>query len=155
MNSQYVKPFINRSLIGALALSTSFLGGCFNSSSDSGASGELPITDSGIYFDITSVNYAAISVDPSEAYLEPGARLLAAQCAQCHGTYGVAVRDWPDLWGGGRKIGKAMVDYQNEEVYRDNMMYVHALAYTPEEVNLLKSYYPKVTYQPSTVGEQP
>ena len=61
----------------------------------------------------------------------------------------------PDLWGGGRKIGKAMVDYQNEEVYRDNMMYVHALAYTPEEVNLLKSYYPKVTYQPSTVGEQP
>ncbi len=111
---------------------------------DSDSSNEfVESDDSGIYFDISSVDYAAISVN--ENSLEPGARQLAAQCAQCHGTYGVAVRNWPDLWGSDRGITSAMQDYQSE-TYADNVMHMHALAYTPEEVELLKSYYPKVDY---------
>ena len=141
--------------------SISLLGGCLDSSTTSDAEDELAgeavqivIPESGINFDIASVNYAGITVDSSVADLLPGARLLAAQCAQCHGTYGVAVSDWPDLWGGGpedRQIGNAMVTYQDETLYSNNMMYLHALAYTPEEVDLLKSYYPKIVYDENAV----
>lgn len=124
-------------LVGGLSLS-----GCLDSSGSSNGDDEI---NSGIYFDISSVDYSAVSVDASAADLASGARLLAAQCAQCHGTYGVAVREWPDLWGSGRQIGNWMNQYQDVN-YADNMMHVHALGYSEDEVNLLKSYYPKIAY---------
>ncbi|WP_040727601.1 hypothetical protein [Thiomicrorhabdus sp. Kp2] len=124
-----------------IGLSVLALQGCFESSS------EDKIIDSGIYFDITSVNYAGITVDSAGVDALPaGARLLASQCAQCHGTFGVAVRDWPDLWGGGRQISNWMNDYQDAGIYSDDMMHLHALAYTSAEVDLLKSYYPEISY---------
>jgi len=119
------------------------ISGCNGSSSDDAADDQ--VADSGIVFDIASVNYAGITVDETEVDLAPGARLLASQCAQCHGTYGVSVRDWPALWGEERRISKWMNDYQDEE-YESSSMHIHALAYTEDEVNLLKTYYPKVTY---------
>jgi len=127
-----------------LAVLTAFtLSGCFltesNSSNDDEESSELDIR-----FDISGVDYAAITVD--ETGLDAGARLLASQCAQCHGTYGVAVRDWPDLWGSGRHTGSWMNDYQDADLYSDNMMHLHALAYTSDEVSLLRSYYDVVDY---------
>ncbi|MBF6058943.1 c-type cytochrome [Thiomicrorhabdus heinhorstiae] len=122
------------SLAGSLLLT-----GCFDSSSQDNE------INSGIYFDISTVDYSAVTVDASAADLAPGARLLASQCAECHGTYGVAVRDWPDLWGSGRQISNWMKLYQDLN-YEDNMMHVHALGYTEDEVNLLKTYYPKIEY---------
>lgn len=82
-----------------MLLSIIVLVGCSGSGggdSSTEAAGEESV-DSGIYFDISGVDYSAISVD--ESGLAAGARLLASQCAQCHGTYGVAVSEWPDLWG--------------------------------------------------------
>ena len=152
-NNNKNRPRLKGLMLMVSLLSVSLLGGCFESSSSSDLV-ENNIPESGITFDIATVNYAGITVDASEADLLPGARLLAAQCAQCHGTYGVAVRDWPDLWGGGaenRQIGNAMLTYQDETLYSNNMMYVHALAYTPEEVDLLKSYYPKISYDENAV----
>lgn len=102
--------------------------------------------DSGIFFDISSVDYSAIELEPAATNLPAGARLLASQCAQCHGSFGVAVADWPSLYGSGA-VGTAMVDYQDIN-YVDNMMYLHAIAYTEAEVELLKSYYSKVNYTP-------
>ena len=123
-------------LLVAFTLSGCFLTGSNNSEDES--------TELDIRFDITGVDYAAITVD--ETGLDAGARLLASQCAQCHGTYGVAVRDWPDLWGTGRQIGSWMNDYQDADLYSDNMMHLHALAYTTDEVNLMRSYYDVVDY---------
>jgi len=117
------------------------LSACGGSSSSSSPEIE---NDSGIYFDISTVNYSAVTVD--ETGLPSGARVLASQCAVCHGTYGVAVRDWPDLWGSNRRISGWMNDYQDPALYADNLMHVHALAYTVDEVDLLKSYYQAVTY---------
>lgn len=127
-------------VFGLLAL---ILVGCFGSSSgtDDGVAEE-----SGIYFPIDGVDYSAITLDPGADGVDAGARLLASQCAQCHGTYGVAVRDWPDLYGSGA-VGTAMTTYQDLS-YVDNMMHLHALAYTEDEVTLLKSYYSKVNYTP-------
>ncbi len=125
------------------------LGGCSDSSDEA--------INSGIYFSIDDVDYSAVIVDASANSigdvdsLAVGARLLASQCAQCHGSYGVAVRDWPDLWGSGRQISTWMTDYQ-DAAYLDNMMYMHAIAYTSAEVDLLKSYYPKIAYT-APVGE--
>lgn len=128
-------------------ISPILLGGCFGSSE----SDEVADTaDSGIYFDISSVDYAAISVD--ESTLALGARQLAAQCAQCHGTYGVAVRNWPDLYDASG-LSNTMQEYQDADIYGASSMHLHALAYTADEVDLLKTYYSKVTYTPAAGGE--
>lgn len=123
-------------------MSSLSLSGCLDSSGSSNGEDEI---NSGIYFDISSVDYSAVSVEASAADLASGARLLASQCAQCHGTYGVAVREWPDLWGSGRQISSWMSAYQDVS-YADNMMHVHALGYSEDEVTLLKAYYPKIVY---------
>ena len=102
------------------------------------------ITYFDINFPIDGVDYSKVSVD--DRNMSSGARQLAAQCAQCHGTYGVAVADWPDLWGPGRSIGKWMQDYQSIEDYKDNVMHMHAVTYSTEEVQLMKEYYENVTY---------
>ncbi|MEA3405886.1 MAG: hypothetical protein U9R28_09140 [Pseudomonadota bacterium] len=165
MNALNYKKPTKIALLFIAAFAISMISGCNSSSSDDVADqvddvadqvddvadqvDDNGVADSGIVFNIASVNYAGITVD--ETGLLSGERLLAAQCAQCHGTYGVAVREWPDLWGSGRQIGQWMEDYQDETLYSDNMMYIHALAYTSEEVDLLKSYYPKVTYDKDAV----
>lgn len=140
-----MKITVNRFLI-LLSISLFTLVGCDNKSKPPvECDPSIPIPESGIHFDITGVDYSAVSVD--ESNMTAGARQLAAQCAQCHGTYGVAVADWPDLWGSGREIGKWMQEYQDAEQYIDNVMYLHAIAYTKEEVKLIKEYYEKVSYE--------
>ncbi|WP_321325996.1 hypothetical protein [Thiomicrorhabdus sp.] len=131
-------------LVAMPLLMSVFITGCFESSSSDG------VADSGIYFPIDGVDYSAISLDSGVNGLAPGARLLASQCAQCHGTYGVAVANWPDIYGPGG-VGNAMTTYQDVS-YIDNMMYMHAKAYTTDEVDLLKTYYSKVIYTPAGGG---
>jgi len=105
--------------------------------------GKKSVTYFDVHFPIDTVDYSAVSVD--EENMSLGARQLAAQCAQCHGTYGVAVAEWPDLWGPNRRIGGWMKDYQ-DPAYIDNIMYMHAVTYSTQEVKLMKEYYDKVTY---------
>lgn len=138
-----MKITVNRFLI-LLSILLFILVGCDNKSKPP-VECDPSIPESGIHFDITGVDYSAVSVD--ESNMTAGAKQLAAQCAQCHGTYGIAVADWPDLWGSGREIGKWMQEYQDTEQYIDNVMYLHAIAYTEEEVKLIKEYYEKVSYE--------
>ena len=113
---------------------------------------DTSIPESGIHFDIKSVDYSAVNVvelDESNATLI-GARQLAAQCAQCHGTFGVAVGDtvenWPSLWGTGRSIAKTMKDYNDTE-YEYSAMHIHSsMTYTQDQIKLIQTYYKNVTY---------
>jgi len=70
----------------------------------------------------------------------PG-RLLASNCFQCHGTNGYA---------GELKIGEqsasSIISDINEMKTKDprsNIMNVHAMAYTPEEIQLIAEYISK------------
>jgi len=161
-----MRKFDKSSKIVLILLFGLMLGGCFN---DSGSvqydptdivDGTEPapvecdssIPESGIHFDITGVDYSAVTVvdlDESNATLT-GARQLAAQCAQCHGTYGVAVGDtvenWPSLWGTGRSIAKTMKDY-NDTAYEYSAMHIHStMTYTQDQIKLIQTYYENVTY---------
>jgi sulfide dehydrogenase cytochrome subunit len=70
----------------------------------------------------------------------PG-RTLAANCFQCHGTNGYA----SELKIAG--IGGAALTTKFAEMKargaRDNIMNVHAYAYTPEEILLMGTYFSK------------
>ncbi len=138
-----MKGFVKSPKVLLILVSIFVVGGLSSCSSSSNK------VDSGIQFDITEVNYHAVSIDEGE--LEVGARLLAAQCAQCHGTYGVAIADWPSLWGSGRGISKNMEEYQDTKKV-NNVMHLHALTYTNEEIQLIKSYYEKITYSVAEGG---
>ncbi len=165
-----MRKFDKSSKIVLILVSGLMLGGCFNDSgsvqyviddpSDEIVDGTQPptvecnssIPESGIHFDITGVDYSAVTVvdlDESNATLT-GARQLAAQCAQCHGTYGVAVgatvENWPSLWGTGRNIAKTMKDY-NDSAYDYSAMHIHSsMTYTQDQIKLIQTYYENVTY---------
>ena len=164
-----MRKFDKSSKIVLILVSGLMLGGCFNDSgsvqyvigdpSDIVDDNESTIVEcnssipeSGIHFDITGVDYSAVTVvdmDESNATLT-GARQLAAQCAQCHGTYGVAVGDtvenWPSLWGTGRNIAKTMKDY-NDTAYEYSAMHIHSsMTYTQDQIKLIQKYYENVTY---------
>ena len=147
MNIKNYKRHTKRGLFLVGLFSMSLLGGCLDASTSSDDDldkiADMVVPESGINFDIATVNYAGITVDETD--LVVGSRMLAAQCAQCHGSYGVAVRDWPNLWGSS-SVSRVVLDYQDEALYGESSMHLHALAYTEEEVNLLKAYYSKVTY---------
>lgn len=146
--------------ISMLILSTLafMLAGCDNKSNnipeDSGMSVECntSILESGIHFDITEVDYTAVSVvdlDENNATWA-GARQLAAQCAECHGTFGVAVGDtvenWPSLWVTGRHIAATMKDY-NDTLYDYSAMHIHSsMTYTQDQIKLIQAYYQNITY---------
>lgn len=144
-------------LLGLLA--TLMMGGCGSSSTKVVEDGDTPIVEcntsipeSGIHFDITGVEYTTVTVvdlDESNSTLA-GARQLAAQCAQCHGTYGVAVgetvENWPSLWGTGRSIASTMKDY-NDTAYDYSAMHIHStMTYTQDQIKLIQAYYENITY---------
>ena len=142
-------------LLGVLV--TLMVSGCSSKSSKSDVEDDnLPVVEcnasipeSGIHFDITGVNYAEIRLDDSNASLSE-ARQLAAQCAQCHGTFGVALGDtvenWPSLWGKGRGIAKAMKDYNSTD-YAYSAMHIHSsMTYSQEQIKLIQAYYENIAY---------
>lgn len=136
-------------------LTTLMIGGCSSkSTSDEPVEGNPPVVcdttipESGIHFDITGVDYASVSVNESNISVD--ARQLAAQCAQCHGTFGIAVgetvENWPSLWGTGRHIADKMKDY-NDTAYDYSAMHIHSsMTYTQEQIKLIQAYYENVTY---------
>ncbi len=68
-------------------------------------------------------------------------RLLASQCAQCHGTNGNAVGDIDDLRGeSAREIYGEMMEMRSEGRPNDIMEH-QALGYTEDQIRRIASYY--------------
>lgn len=64
-------------------------------------------------------------------------RLLASQCAQCHGTDGMAVGDIDKL--AGEDVGEKVVEMKRKR--KANIMHRQALGYTDEQIRLLADYF--------------
>lgn len=66
-------------------------------------------------------------------------RLLASQCAQCHGTDGRAVGDMDGLAGDG-DVFEDLLDMVSEDHIEDIMEH-QAHGYTPEQMRRIGAYY--------------
>ena len=66
-------------------------------------------------------------------------RLLAAQCAQCHGTDGYAVGDMDGL-AGDQDLLADLLDMVGEDHIEDIMEH-QAHGYTPEQMRRIAAYY--------------
>lgn len=66
--------------------------------------------------------------------------VLAAACAQCHGTEGRAVSSWPSIAG---KSATGMYKNMLERKYRtpEGIMDMHARGYTNEQLFLIAQFY--------------
>lgn len=74
----------------------------------------------------------------SPAHAEPTrGEVLAAACAQCHGTEGRAVSSWPSI------AGKSMYNTLLERKYRspEGIMDMQARGYTNEQLHLIAEFY--------------
>lgn len=68
-------------------------------------------------------------------------RLLASQCAQCHGSYGYAVGDIDSLTGEStNEIIEELMEMQNEGS-PDDIMDHQALGYTEDQIRRIATYY--------------
>ena len=68
-------------------------------------------------------------------------RLLASQCSQCHGTYGMAVGDIDSLNGESFKdLVEDMTDMRSED-WPDDIMDHQAMGYTEEQIARIARYY--------------
>jgi cytochrome subunit of sulfide dehydrogenase len=68
-------------------------------------------------------------------------RLLAAQCAQCHGTNGYALGDMDELAGESAKdLYEDLTDMKGEDRPEDIMDH-QALGYTDDQIRRIASYY--------------
>lgn len=71
-------------------------------------------------------------------------RLLAAQCAQCHGTDGYARAGYEDLAGEEAKdLFEDLMDMKGEDK-PENIMDHQALGYTDDQIRRIASYYSKL-----------
>lgn len=71
-------------------------------------------------------------------------RLLASQCAQCHGTNGYAVGDIDELAGEEAKdLMEDLRDMQRED-RPENIMDHQALGYTAEQIRRIAAYYARL-----------
>ena len=68
------------------------------------------------------------------------ARLLASQCAQCHGTDGASVTDLDSLVGESRgEIIEEMLEMQDEN--KNELMHLQAKGYDSEQIGLIADYF--------------
>lgn len=66
------------------------------------------------------------------------ARLLAAQCAQCHGTFGLSVTQIDSIQNEADELLEEMAEYRTKTTH---IMYPHALAYTDQELTWMSQYF--------------
>jgi sulfide dehydrogenase cytochrome subunit len=81
------------------------------------------------------------SVSAATATLDHPGRTLAANCFQCHGTNGYA-GELKIATQSASSIVNKFNSYRAKPANAD-IMYVHAYAYTPEEINLIADYFSK------------
>lgn len=79
-------------------------------------------------------------------------RLLAAQCAQCHGTNGYAVGDMDELAGESAKdLYEDLRDMKSED-RPENIMDHQALGYTDDQIRRIARYYASLPENQSDLG---
>lgn len=75
-------------------------------------------------------------------------RLLASQCAQCHGTNGYAIGDFDEIAGEeARDMRDDLLDMKGED-RPENIMDHQALGYTDEQIRRIASYYATLPEKP-------
>ena len=75
-------------------------------------------------------------------------RLLASQCAQCHGTNGYAIGDFDEIAGeDARDMTDDLLDMKRED-RPENIMDHQALGYTDEQIRRIASYYATLQEEP-------
>ena len=68
-------------------------------------------------------------------------RLLASQCSQCHGTYGMAIGDIDSLNGESFKdLVEDLTDMRSED-WPEDIMDHQALGYTEDQIARIARYY--------------
>lgn len=82
-------------------------------------------------------------------------RLLAAQCAQCHGTNGHAVSGAESLagWSAGALLGELLE--MKRRPAGDSIMDRHARGYTDEQLRLIADYFAAQPRTPPAPPERP
>ena len=84
---------------------------------------------------------AVLVIPPSYAEDVTVNRLLASQCAQCHGTNGYAVGEMDGLDDESTKdLYEDLMDMRSEDS-PENIMDHQALGYTPDQIRRIASYY--------------
>ncbi len=81
------------------------------------------------------------TVSAGTATLDHPGRALAANCFQCHGTNGYA-GELKIATQSASSIVNKFNSYRTKPANMD-IMYVHAYAYTPEEISLIADYFSK------------
>lgn len=91
----------------------------------------------------------------ASAYAAPPAgRLLAAQCAQCHGTNGQAVSGMEKLAGESeQEIYKELIEMK-AKLKPDEIMHRQAAGYTDAQIRLIARYYGSLGKSGSTVSSR-
>ncbi|MCF6254469.1 MAG: hypothetical protein L3J38_06955 [Thiomicrorhabdus sp.] len=72
---------------------------------------------------------------PVAQYTPVTGRLLASQCAQCHGTNGYSVNSWDRLVGSD-DIAREMYEYSTAHI-----MGAQTIGYTPSEISEVSYYF--------------
>lgn len=100
------------------------------------------VSQSEIETDIVDDKKKAKEVVAASTMDLPG-RTLAANCFQCHGTNGVA----SELKIAGESSTEIIGEFNEMRAKdpRGNIMNMHALAYTPDEIKLIADYFSKQT----------
>ena len=82
-------------------------------------------------------------------------RLLASQCAQCHGTNGYAVGDMDELAGESYKdLVEDLMDMRSEDK-AENIMDHQAYGYSEEQIRRIAAYYDSIPESGSSEEDEP
>lgn len=102
-----------------------------------------------------AITVAALIISSPISYAEDITinRLLASQCAQCHGTFGRAVGDIDGLNGESYKDLVEDLDDMRSEDRPENIMDHQALGYTEEQISRIAKYYASLPESGSSESE--
>ena len=142
-----MKKPIKQSLLSSLLLSSLFLAGCGGASeSDSDNNDTSTSLDS--LNTLTTNDLRSVTEDTS---LPIQAKLLASQCAQCHGTFGISVTGIDSIINEADEFIEEMAEYRSKTTH---IMYPHALAYSDAELTLMSQYFMGLSGTAITSGDR-
>lgn len=96
-------------------------------------------------FALNLLSSFALAVPPVALAAPPPGRLLAAQCAQCHGTDGRSVSGIDSLAGkNARELYSEMQEMKRNSGDAGNIMHPVAMAYTDRQLQLIAQYFANV-----------
>ncbi|MCC9000782.1 MAG: c-type cytochrome [Candidatus Contendobacter sp.] len=91
---------------------------------------------------LTLLSSLALAIPLTSLAAPPPGRLLAAQCAQCHGTNGRSVSGIDSLAGeSAQELYNEMREMKNKNGDAGNIMHPVAMAYTDQQLQLIAQYF--------------